>query len=179
MENLIPGTPLPVIQCQACYSTVQEDDDFCPNCGFPLKAPAEEREAFINNRNLKAFELTEMQKQIKKASNSIFLIGGFTAVLGIILYFVNSDADNSVALLLVNLVLAVIFTGLGFWCQKQPVAAIICALSLYIILWVITIIENPVNIAKGIIIKIVIISYLIKGLTSAFEAQKIKKAHNL
>lgn len=167
------------LHCAACSSNIKEEDYFCQNCGFPIKAPAEERDAFINNRNYHAFELAEMEKKIKNASTSIFVIGGFVAVLALVLFFTSSDNSEGLVLALINLVVAGIFIGLGFWCKKQPVAAIISALSLYIILWVIAIIDNPVNILSGIIIKIMIIGYLIKGLNSAFEAQKIKKAHNL
>lgn len=171
---------LPVqLHCGACSAKINEEDFFCQHCGFPIKAPAEERDAFINNRNYQALELSEMQRKIKNASTSIFVIAGFTAVMSVILYFTMPEDQNPFAMMLVNLVVAGIFTGLGFWCKQQPVAAIISALSLYIILWVVSVIENPLNIFSGIIIKILIIGYLIKGLNSAFEAQKIKKAHNL
>ena len=167
------------LHCQACSADIKEEDFFCQHCGFPIKAPAEERDAFINNRNYHAFELAEMQKKIRNASTSIFVIGGFVGVVSLVLFFTSSDNKEGLVLTLVNFVVACIFLGLGFWCKKQPVAAIISALSLYIILWIVAIINNPTSIISGIIIKIVIIGYLIKGLNSAFEAQKIKKVHNL
>lgn len=177
----IPHTEiLPVqLHCEACSANINEEDYFCQHCGFPIKAPAEERDAFINNRNYQALVLSEMQQKIKNASTSIFVIAGFTAFMALVLFFTTPDDQNPLALALVNLVVAGIFTGLGFWCKKQPVAAIISALSLYALLWILSIIENPLNIFSGIIIKILIIGYLIKGLNSAFEAQKIKKAHSL
>jgi hypothetical protein len=36
-----------------------------------------------------------------------------------------------------------------------------------------------VNIGKGIIVKIVVIGYLVKGLQSAMEVEKIKKEYNI
>jgi len=73
----------------------------------------------------------------------------------------------------------VIFLGLGFWCKKQPLGAIISALILYIMVQLIAIIQNPLNIISGIIVKVIIIIYLIKGMNSALQAQKIKKELNL
>jgi ABC-type multidrug transport system permease subunit len=178
MENQLSEN-VSQLHCAACSSIIRDEDFFCQHCGFPIKAPAEERDAFINSRNLKAYELSEMQKKIKNASTSIFVIGGFTAFLALVLYFTAHDKQDGLVLCLVNLVVAGIFLALGFWCKSQPVAAIISALSLYALLWIVSIIENPLNIVSGIIIKIVLIVYLIKGLNSAFEAQKIKKAHNL
>ena len=179
MDNQPSETILPQLRCQACSSNVTADDFFCQNCGFPLRAPAEERDAFINNRNFQAFQLKEMQGKIKNASTSIFVIGGLTSVMGIILYFTAARTQDSFVAMLVNLLVGIIFLGLGFWCKEKPVAAIISALSLYIILLVLTAIDDPLNVVKGIILKIIIIGYLIKGLNSAFEAQRIKKKHNL
>ena len=179
MEYQSAEVTISELHCDACSAIIKEEDFFCQNCGFPIKAPGEERDAFINDRNFHAFELTEMQKKIKNASTSIFVISGFTAAAAVVIYFMTPETQNPLALMIINLVVAGIFLGLGFWCKKQPVAAIISALCLYIILWLIAIIDNPLNIVSGIIIKILIIGYLIKGLKSAFEAQKIKKAHNL
>jgi len=52
-------------------------------------------------------------------------------------------------------------------------------LVLYIIVQLISIVNDPVNIGKGIIVKIVVIGYLVKGLQSAMEVEKIKKEYNI
>lgn len=179
MNPEIPESNLPKPHCKACAAKINEDDFFCQSCGFPIKAPAEERDAFINNRDYKAYELSLMQKQVKSASTSIFVIGVFTALAGIFYYFTLPEEQKPLVTMILNLLIAGIFIALGFWCKEQPVAAIISALSLYTILLILIMINDPMSILKGIIFKIIIIVYLLKGLNSAFESQKIKKTYNL
>ena len=125
MEYQSAEVTISELHCDACSAIIKEEDFFCQNCGFPIKAPGEERDAFINDRNFHAFELTEMQKKIKNASTSIFVISGFTAAAAVVIYFMTPETQNPLALMIINLVVAGIFLGLGFWCKKQPVAAII------------------------------------------------------
>jgi hypothetical protein len=69
---------------------------------------------------------------------------------------------------------AVIFFLLGFWTKVKPYTAIISGLVTYILLWIGDSIFDPTYIYKGILVKIFIIIYLIKGLKDAKEAQAIK-----
>jgi len=78
-----------------------------------------------------------------------------------------------------NLVLAVVFLALGGYTHKKPLACIISGLSLYIIVLILFFIDNPASLAYGVIVKIVIIGYMIKGIKSAIEIEKIKKEHNI
>ena len=63
------------------------------------------------------------------------------------------------------------FVALGFWTKKRPYYAIICALILYGLLIALTAYVDISSIFKAIIFKIIIIVYLIKGLSDAKEAQ--------
>jgi hypothetical protein len=54
-----------------------------------------------------------------------------------------------------------------------------CGLVLYIIVLLLSVIDNPMNLARGIIVKIIIIVYLIKAVRSASDARRIKKELNL
>jgi ABC-type enterobactin transport system permease subunit len=63
--------------------------------------------------------------------------------------------------------------------MKKPVAAIISGMVSFVLVQLLAVFEDPTNVYKGIIIKIIIIGYLVKGLQSAFEAEKIRKQHNI
>ncbi|MEI9944193.1 MAG: hypothetical protein WDN26_08190 [Chitinophagaceae bacterium] len=70
-----------------------------------------------------------------------------------------------IEVLLVYVVLALVFVGLGFLTKKQPLTAIIIALVLYLALWGLTIAFEGVQYAyKGIIVRIVIVVFLIRGI---------------
>lgn len=82
----------------------------------------------------------------------------------------------------ISAVVALIFLGLGFWADKNPYPAILTALILYLALNLLSIAgtmmssEPAVSAFRGIIVKIIIVVYLIKGLNNAAEARRIKNA---
>ncbi len=95
------------------------------------------------------------------------------------MYAADKDPQDKNAALLVNVVLAVIFAGLGFWCRTKPLAAIISGSALYALIVILNAIVNPLTILGGIIFKIFIIIYFIRGIKSAIEAEKLKKDLNI
>jgi hypothetical protein len=66
------------------------------------------------------------------------------------------------------------FIVLGFWTKKKPYYAIIGALILYGVFILLNAIFDVTTIYKGIIFKIAVIVFLVKGLNNAKEAQQMK-----
>jgi hypothetical protein len=67
------------------------------------------------------------------------------------------------------------FIALGFWTKKKPYYAIIGALILYGLSIGINACLDISTLFKGIILKIIIISLLIKGLSDAKAAQEMQQ----
>jgi hypothetical protein len=82
-------------------------------------------------------------------------------------------------MLLTNLILAFVFLALGGYAHKKPLACIVSGLCLYVIVIILNAIADPATIARGALVKILIIGYLVKGIKSAIEIEKIKKEHNI
>jgi len=61
---------------------------------------------------------------------------------------------------------------MAYWSQKKPFAALLSALLLYLMVIAINAIVEPTTIFKGILIKIIILSFLIKGVSSAHQGAK-------
>ena len=165
--------------CRACGNTVNEQDQFCIGCGFPLKGTEQEQNLFISTRHFKKNQVFALRKKIKNAQTTLFVLAGIFLVVGVIYYFVVGQNDLGFAVLIQQLILAAVFLALGGWAKNKPVVALISGLVLFILVQLIAIVEDPTNIFKGIILKIVVIIYLVKGLQSAIEAEKIKKEHNI
>ncbi|MEO6454209.1 MAG: hypothetical protein ABIN97_09065 [Ginsengibacter sp.] len=168
-----------ITTCFSCGNNISHDDVYCTNCGYPLQGTIEERDQFMNNRNYKHMELHEMNRKIKSGTTTMYVLAGFCVIGGVIFYAVTSELENPMAVLIMYLVLAAIYVGLALWSKKQPLPAIVSGLILYIIVQLLAMIEDPMNIVKGIIFKIIIIVYLIKAVRSASDAQRIKKELNL
>ena len=167
------------VECPACAARATTGDAFCNGCGYPLNGTEKDQRMFLSVRDAKAIDLDAAHKKIRRASTALFVIGALTAVSGFALYAVSKNPETKNSILITNLILGAIYTGLGFWCKIKPLAAIISGLSLYALVFILNAVVNPLTIVGGIIFKIIIIGMFINGIKSAIEAEKIKNELNV
>jgi hypothetical protein len=178
MEDSLSISALPV-ECHACYAKGTADDVYCTNCGYPLKGTEQEQRNFILQKSFVTIDLATFKERLQKAANTLYYLAGVFVFYGIITFFIRKDDPDVLALVLPNLILAVLFLALGGYTNKKPLACIISGLCLYVIVQILNFIGNPASIAFGIIFKILIIGYMIKGIKSAIEIERIKKENNI
>lgn len=171
----IPNLP----KCRACGNPVNEHDQFCTSCGFPLQGTDEAQSLFITQRHSRLHQIKELNRKVKSAQTTLFVLAGLFFVFGVIYYFIGGQDQIAFAALIQNLILAAVFLALGGWAKSKPVVALISGLVLFILLQLILIAQDLENIGRGIILKVIVIIYMVKGLQSAIEAEKIKKEHNI
>lgn len=97
----------------------------------------------------------------------IYVAAGLFFVSGLITF----SATDDYATLLVNLVICVIYLILAVWSSRNPFAAILTALLIYLTIQLINVMTIPGSLFSGIIIKIVIIAAFVKGIRAALEAR--------
>jgi len=173
--------PLPVVEttavCGHCAEKINETDFFCQACGFPVKGSDAEKKIFAYRQGFKKADdnadLNMLQKKIKTAGTTLYVLSGIFFLYVIALFFINKTSGN-IATPVTYIVISFIFLLLGFGASKKPVASIISGLVLYILLLAQATIVNPASLLNGAFFKVIIIGYLIKGLRSALEAEKIK-----
>ncbi len=178
-EQENPAPEATAADCKCCFVKTTTADSFCQACGFPLKGTEEVQRQFFTNRNYQHMEMDLLKGKIKSAGTTLYVLAGIFLLYGLIYFFFQRSEDNASALLITNAIVAIIFLLLGYWSEKQPLAAIISGMTLYILVQLLAAFDDPLSIFKGIIFKVIIISYLIKGLSSALAAEKIKKQYNL
>lgn len=166
-------------ECSCCFEKINPADQFCQKCGFPLKGSDEEQKRFFQNRNYQHLEMDTLKKKISSAAISLYVLGVIFLAYALIFFFIHRSEESSSIVLITYAIVGVIFLLLGAWAATKPVASIISGITLYALLLLLDLIANPASIFSGIIFKIIIISYLIKGLLSALEAEKIKKQYNI
>lgn len=115
----------------------------------------------------------EYDAKVKSAQNAIFVVAGIQVVFGIIMAFVGPEELRNIEIG-IAVVIGAIFFGLGLWCKRKPLVAIIIALVLYAALLLLDAIYNPSTLIKGVIVKVAVIVYLVKGINAAKAAQDIK-----
>ena len=165
--------------CKACNDTYQTDDLYCNGCGFPLAGTDQQQSFYLSERYAKELDLADLNVNAETARKSLYWIAGVIAVSSTIGYFLAEDSTDKVAILITTIILVGAFIGFALWGRKKPAAAIISGLALYSLIQVLNIAMNPASIFSGIIWKVLIISYLIKGLKSVLEADKLKKELNI
>ena len=74
------------------------------------------------------------------------------------------------------LLTALVFLAFGLWTKKKPYTAILAALIFYGLLLLADAIYDPTSLLRGVIMKIFIVVYLIRGLDQARDAQRLKEA---
>ncbi|MCZ4243859.1 hypothetical protein [Pedobacter punctiformis] len=166
--------------CSCCYSKYTLDDIFCKNCGYPLQGTKHQQDSFISDRQIREIELEESNKKIKSATNSLYWIAGVLAFWGIIFFAMNQDSGNDgFVIFITNIILSISFLALGAWSKTKPAPALISGLSLFVIIQILNAVVSPISILSGIIFKVIIIGYLIKGIKGVLEADKLKKELNV
>ncbi len=77
--------------------------------------------------------------------------------------------------LIINLLVAGLMTGLWVWAKRAPLPAIACAFALFVVVHVGSAMVDPTSISKGLIIKIFALVALGKGLKAALEARALMR----
>lgn len=158
--------------CKCCCDTINEQDQFCQHCGFPLQETDELQQRFINNRGYNKEQLKKLESKIEYAAIIFYILAGLLFLAGLLIFFFNTQNNLGVIFLVTNGILAILFFCLGAMSDKYPLASIICGLTLYLI-------SIVTGLSSGIIINLLVLVALTTALINAFKAQSIRKQHNL
>jgi len=171
----------PISLCDKCYTQVDPDDQFCNSCGFPLKGTKEEKEKFRPIPVKPKLNRREYEKRIKDATNTLYYLAGVLVFWDIILFFAVKDDPDVLSYVIPDVILAIVFLTLGGYAHNNPFTCIISGIVLYIIIQIMNIVSDPSSFASPITIavKTGIIAFLIKGIKSAIEGEKLRKDNNL
>lgn len=122
------------------------------------------------------FSMAGYDKHIRQARNTLFIAAGILLLNAIILF---SKFEFDLELLWLDYLLWVVYIGgfiaLGFWTKRKPYYAIIGGLILFGAFILINALIEPSTIISGLIFKIAVIVFLIKGLNDAKNAQQMKE----
>jgi uncharacterized membrane protein YphA (DoxX/SURF4 family) len=138
--------------------------------------PAPEEKHVISDYfdGVKQLEMETHESGIKKARNSLFVVGALAFIGEMISLSGVPDGYNAITVG-VALLIAGIFVALGFWTKTKPFTAIITGLIVLVLYWGLAIFADPQNIYRGVLVRVVIIVYLAKGLKDAKAWEDLKK----
>ena len=151
--------------CNACDAEYATHVAYCTVCGYPFDADAKTKSAFVAAYLLKKSGKDEAGTNMRKASNALFGAAVLYLVSGVVGSFQEAEA------LWVGVALGVVFSGLAIWARHQALPAIISGIALFVLLILVMAVLEPITIFSGILWKVLILVFLIRGLKSARDAR--------
>ena len=163
----------PIIQtqeyaCTICKNSMDMEDLYCSECGYPEKGTEREIALYHARRAMQKNQNMDADKKIRLARNILYVMAGIVLVFGFFSFF----EDEDVGVLITNAILGIIYLLLGAWTSKKPLAALLLGLFLFLTTIIISAIFDPSTILSGIIFKIIITVYLGVGVYSASSIKK-------
>lgn len=166
MEPL-PEPTATSIACVNCNYANPADVKFCPHCSYPIGGSEDDKSRFrvrvMRNKQL----IKDSRDKIRTAKIIMYGLAAITFFTGVYQGF----WDDYFTGLIINCVLALIYLIMIAWADKNPFAATLSVFVLYITINLLNAFLDPATIFGGILLKIFIIAGLIKGITSAKQAQ--------
>lgn len=114
-----------------------------------------------------------MLREVKKAQSAMLLVVA-VQVLGVVYLLVTEELD--MAMMVVMLVFAAVYVGLWAWCKRNPLAASIVALVVFVAVHVVEALIDPAALARGWVIIVGIIAALVWAVASGLEHRKLMRA---
>jgi hypothetical protein len=153
------------VKCYCCMQKCTDTDKFCGTCGYPLQGTPEEQKQFSINYTVNQFEKDIVRDRVNEARIVLYVIAAFTLIAGLVNYF----NEESVLLLIINLIITGIFVGLAIWSNHKAFAAIFTGAMIYLSLILLNAFIDPATIFKGIIFKVIFIVAFIKAAYGAYK----------
>ena len=183
--NLVVETGKEPIKCPACSAVAKPYDRFCGKCGQAMPT-AEHYQAQKHVKHatgaikilavlflifgILMYFVTKGQADASLAklegadAGSTYDVQGKTYTAQELREALEWEPKS---VLIVNLVLAAIMAVLAWWGRRAPLAAVLLATATYAVVIVANAIADPTTIGQGIIVKIIIIAFLVKGIRAA------------
>ena len=111
-----------------------------------------------------------MVREVKKAQSAMLLVVA-VQVLGMVYLLVTGELDLTMAV--VMLAFAAVYVGLWVWCRRDPLAASIVALVVFVVVHLIEALIDPAALARGLVIIVGIVAVLSWAVASGIRHRKL------
>jgi hypothetical protein len=168
IENQATTTPRPN-ECYTCLTPLKGDEKVCAECGCPIYGSAAEidkhRSSYVHLRE----QYQSCMQEALTATKSLYWLAGLSFVGNITIGLIKDTPSNYIA----AFVVPAIFIPLALWSRTKPYEALLTATVLYILIILADAIYAPKSLAQGLIVKIIIITYLVKGIRAGKDSKRL------
>ncbi len=110
----------------------------------------------------------DSNRKIKQGRITLMVIGILNLLVAI--YYFTQEYMESVAY--IQMAIGLVFVGLYFLGAKKPMLALVLGLVFFVVPHLLTAVLDPSSIYRGIIFKVIIIVFLVKGIISVNQLPK-------
>jgi len=172
------------ISCPHCGTENSDAGAFCRQCGKALPSAAPSGPRVVTGEQVAAtavgqdLQRSQLRKQAGRAAGALFAVAVLHVIGGVVFYFLlknNPQVEPGAPriLLIMNLVLAGVYAGLGFWGRVSPLPAAIVGLVLFVSVWAVSAVLDPASIVQGIIVKIIVIAVLVRAIQAGVKHKQL------
>jgi FtsH-binding integral membrane protein len=144
--------------CSECSHPNPRASKSCEGCGASLGRLAEETDT------------KAMAVEVKKA-RSVMLLVVAVQVLGVVYLLVTEGLDT--AMMVGMLAFAALYVGLWAWCKRNPLAASIVGLVVFVVVHLVEALIDPAALARGLVILVGIVAALVWAVASGVRHRKL------
>lgn len=170
--------------CPHCAAANQNQSAFCESCGKALPSAARSGPRLVTEAAMpssaggRQLVAEELKKHSKKAKGALLAVAIIQTIFGLIIFAAsraNAANGNGIPPLVGMVVLAIgaIYFGLYAWARHNPLPAAIVGLILYVTMHTIDAIVDPTQLARGIILKIIIVVVLIQAIQAGVKYKRL------
>ncbi len=169
--------------CPHCGVMVEAGTAFCGTCGKAVAAGSS-GPRIVDSSNLAGSQVgqelqsQELKKTMNKAFVTLLVVGILQLIIGGIVVATGGLGAGAAGAFAAALVVGVgvVFLGMAVWARWQPMAAAITGLSVYVLLWIVDLVADPMMAARGVIMKIIIIGALVSAIKAGAQHRKLRRA---
>jgi len=160
--------------CSNCKSDIDSSEKFCNNCGFPENGDEKEKTKFNFGIKLKKEALADANKKLKQVRILLYVLAGLNLVMGLFWILNEETFFDAIG----SFFGAVVFFICAFWVKKQPLTGVLAAFIFWLVVQSLVIFIDPALLLKGIIWKVLIVGFFIKGIQSAKDVKEFTEKLN-
>lgn len=158
--------------CPNCQEASHLQDNFCGICAYPLSGNFDAKQRFILTQSEEETGQNLSYSRVLIARAVLISIGVYFLLIGLVGILDRTSTTNGFSLFLMTGV----FTALAIWTRRNPLAAILCGLGIYLTIDLTGFFLYPSAFFDQWVLKAITYAGLITGLLSAIGAQKEKLA---
>lgn len=136
----------------------------------PSAAETPQASLFDNMMDMSAY-----QKPIKTGRIWLFVLAALQVGLGVYEYATTEDSSIATMAGLIDAGIGGLFLLFAFLSYKKPFASFVAALVTYVVIQVGMMFLDPMNIVRGIILKIIIIVALVRAISNARDMKRFQE----